>query len=280
VSWVRIDDKAWSHPKLAGLSGNAVRLWLFGLCWCNQQESDGRVPASMLRLFGASTKVAAELVEAGLWLATDGGWEFHDYLNYQPSREQLSAQRNATRDRVTRHRERERNGVTGGVSNSGVTAPPIPTRPDPNPTKSEPPVSPPVGDDSTAVDVRRVFQAWQEIHNHPDSKLDDGRKRRIQARLREKFTADRLIRALKNAKNDRFLMGENEHGRVYDGIETLLKNAAQVERLEALTAAPAPPRPTNTRTAAADHEVDRQQQNENEIQRARLQRNAALLGGS
>jgi hypothetical protein len=145
MSWVRIDDKAWSHPKLAGLSGNAVRLWLFALCWCNQQESDGRVPATMLRIFGASPKVAAELVAAGLWETAEDGWQFHDYLNYQPSREQLTAQRNATRDRVTKHRERERNAVTPPVSNAVTNAPVTlpPTRPVPIPTRSEPPVGPP-----------------------------------------------------------------------------------------------------------------------------------------
>lgn len=143
MSWVRIDDKAWSHPKLAGLSGNAVRLWLFGLCWCNQQESDGCVPSAMLRVLGGAPKVAAELVAAGLWEATDDGWRFHDYLNYQPSREQLAAQRNATRERVTKHRERERNAVTPTVSNASETLPPIPTRPDPN--QIQPPVGPPPG---------------------------------------------------------------------------------------------------------------------------------------
>jgi hypothetical protein len=129
MSWVRIDDKAWSHPKLAGLSGNAVRLWLFALCWCNQQESDGHVPATMLRVLGASPKVAAELVAAGLWEVVEDGWQFHDYLNYQPSREQLASQRNATKERVTKYRERSRNGVTPTIGNAPVTPPPNPTQP-------------------------------------------------------------------------------------------------------------------------------------------------------
>jgi hypothetical protein len=167
MSWVRIDDKAWSHPKLAGLSGNAVRLWLFALCWCNQQESDGHVPATMLRVLGASPKVAAELVAAGLWEVVEDGWQFHDYLNYQPSREQLASQRNATKERVTKYRERSRNGVTPTIGNAPVTPPP----PQPNPTQPDHPS----GDGREpgkpaprprAARWRRVPASWEPNESH------------------------------------------------------------------------------------------------------------------
>lgn len=135
MSWVKVDDKAWSHPKLVGLHPNALRLWLFGLCWCNQHETDGHIPLGVLGLLGGKARDAEALVKAGLWYADDMGWEVHQYLNYQPSKEQLDAKRNATAARVTAHRERNRNGVgngvTSGVSNAPVTPLPIPSRPDP-----------------------------------------------------------------------------------------------------------------------------------------------------
>lgn len=84
-------------------------------------------------------------------------------------------------------------------------------------------------------DIRSVFEFWQQTHDHRGAKLDSARTQRIRARLREGFTPDQLKKAIANAKLDEFLMGKNDRNRVFDGLETLLKNAAQVERLEALS---------------------------------------------
>ena len=57
--------------------------------------------------------------------------------------------------------------------------------------------------------------------------------------MREGFTNEQLFDALEGAKFDRFLMGEDKNaGRVYDGIETLLRDRAQVERLIELKRSP------------------------------------------
>lgn len=98
MSWVKVDDKAWSHPKFIGLGAGAVRLWLFALCWVNGQETDGRVPRHALRVLGSSVKDANQLVAARLWAETEDGWVFHDYLNYQPSAEENKARREAKAD--------------------------------------------------------------------------------------------------------------------------------------------------------------------------------------
>ena len=172
MSWVRIDDKAWAHPKLSSLSGNAVRLWLWALCWCNQQESDGRIPSSVLRLLGGCGREAKELVESGLWEEADGGWQVHDYLQYQPSKQQLEKTRTETRERVAAARERRRNAnvtplhaSTDLTCNANVTtAPtqPVPTQPNPTQPASEreraqapetPPKRPPKG-------WRRIPSDW------------------------------------------------------------------------------------------------------------------------
>lgn len=100
--------------------------------------------------------------------------------------------------------------------------------------------------------VRVVFEHWQHEHGHEAAKLDPKRKSRIGSRLRDGFSVEQLCEAISNAKNDPFLMGSN--GRTYDGIETLLRDVAQVERLIALkaplrergrTAAPAVQRGSN-----------------------------------
>lgn len=136
MSWVRVDDKAWSHPKISNLSANGVRLWIFSLCWCNEHETDGVIPSTTLRLLKGTKRSAEELVSAGLWEATEKGWEIHDFLQFQPSRAQKNEQRAKTADRVKRFR----NAVTPPNKSARVTpekrssndAPvPGPTRPVP-----------------------------------------------------------------------------------------------------------------------------------------------------
>jgi hypothetical protein len=84
-------------------------------------------------------------------------------------------------------------------------------------------------------DVAKVFDAWKQDTGHHRAKLDQKRTSRIKARLREGFTAEELIQAIAHRRNDPFLMGENDTGRVYDGIQTLLRDSEQVERLLGLT---------------------------------------------
>ena len=224
------------------------------------------------------------------------GWLADGYLSHKRGRlfitryseAQEARSPGASRQAKYRDSKRVTSDVTGdATSNETVTSPgdardtsQKTRRDETRNDETEPPVVP-RGDDSLRADVRRVFEAWQEIHGHQGCKLERTRGTRIQARLREKFTAEQLIEALRNAKNDRFLMGENEHGRVYDGIETLLKNGPTVERLLKLKAVPTPARPVaaNPRTAAADAAVDRQAARDLEIERAKLERANRMFAG-
>jgi hypothetical protein len=87
----------------------------------------------------------------------------------------------------------------------------------------------------TSRAVKVVFECWQAEHGKQRSKLDGKRTTRIRARLAEGFTVDQLCQAIRGAKKDPFLMGRDPRaGRVFDGIETILRDAAQVERLIAL----------------------------------------------
>lgn len=88
------------------------------------------------------------------------------------------------------------------------------------------------------VSVRTVFDFWQTTMNHPGAKLDAKRRGKIQARLKDGFSAEDLCKAIEGAKSDSWLMGSNPSKKVYDGIETVLRDAAQVEKLKALVGQP------------------------------------------
>ena len=79
-----------------------------------------------------------------------------------------------------------------------------------------------------------VFRHWKTTHDHPKSKLDTKRRRRIEARISEGSSIEDLCLAITNAKNDDHLMGTTS-GKKFDGIDTILRDAAQVERLIELT---------------------------------------------
>lgn len=112
MSWVRVDDKAWAHPKFAQLSAGAVKLWLFALCWCNQYETDGAIPGAALKTLGGSKAHAAELVEVGLWDSVERGFEVRGFLEYQPSSAEIRAKREAKAEA----------GRAGGLSKSEAAA--------------------------------------------------------------------------------------------------------------------------------------------------------------
>ncbi len=142
MAWFKVDDGFWSHPKILALSAEAVALWVRAGAYSCQHLTDGVIHEPVLRLLG-SDAAAVELQEAGLWLRTGGGYEFHDWDEYQETSETVKKRRNDARDRQRRAREaREKkreqsqseSRVTEGVSNGVSSLPPTrpdPTRPDP-----------------------------------------------------------------------------------------------------------------------------------------------------
>jgi hypothetical protein len=85
--------------------------------------------------------------------------------------------------------------------------------------------------------VDLVFEAWRYRWS-PKAQLDEARRKRIKARLAEGYSAEVLIEAIHNAERDPYLLGGNDRGKRYTGLETLLRDASQVDRLVALEAEP------------------------------------------
>lgn len=135
MSWVKLDDRVWSHRKFAKLSGEAARLWMFALCWANAHGTDGMVPEECLPMLRGTSKQARELVATGLWHDHEGGWKIHDYLDYQPGSSRDAQAKEANRERVQRHRSK-RNvdvmhyDVTPVMACNSPPSRPVPSRPD------------------------------------------------------------------------------------------------------------------------------------------------------
>jgi hypothetical protein len=133
MTWVRHDDGFSSHPKVIGLSDKAYRLHFCALEACARHLTDGLITQETLRSAAGSAgvlrpnAVAISLVSAGLWKPIRGRkWRIHDYLDYNPSREEVLQERAKARERQRNFRQR-RHGVTNTVSNA--VSSPSPSRP-------------------------------------------------------------------------------------------------------------------------------------------------------
>ena len=110
MTWVRIDENFAQHPKVAKAGPLGIALHVAALCYCNRHLTDGFVPkqiaCTLLDFSGLGMRmwdgemvgggrdaewsmVVDDLVDAGLWRPTEGGWFIHDYLDYQPSKQQV-----------------------------------------------------------------------------------------------------------------------------------------------------------------------------------------------
>lgn len=98
MNWLRIDDGFPDHPKVAALSDAAFRLWVTAGCWSRRQATQGFVPRTQLRALTrhrTPNLLVAELTdskvssryEAPLWEEVEGGWQFHDWDDFNPGTE-------------------------------------------------------------------------------------------------------------------------------------------------------------------------------------------------
>ncbi|NLG55650.1 MAG: hypothetical protein GX542_08380 [Rhodococcus sp.] len=138
MPWVKLDDRFPSHRKVALLSDRAFRLHVSAICWCSENLTDGRIADRELPLVAHIRGIKAtakQLEDAGLWTRTGDGWEVHDFLDYNPSREQVLAERKKNAERQERFRRRKNgkptppdgsgtpsNGVSNGVTAEGADA--------------------------------------------------------------------------------------------------------------------------------------------------------------
>jgi hypothetical protein len=232
MGWVKIDDNFANHPKVLKAGPLGIAMQVAALCYCNHYLTDGFIPASavpgLLNLNGLGMRMWAgelmgggedatwefiveDLLNAGLWHEIDGGYQIHDYLDYQPSKEKVIADRNATAARVKRFRE-----TSNTVSNDNVT--PLQTSYNGVSNTSPVPVPDPlkdIKDNALSPEATPLYQKIINLyHNECPSlpkvrALTDSRRKVIQARWKEKKTIEPFAEVFKKAEASDFLSGRN-----------------------------------------------------------------------
>lgn len=160
MPWFKVDDGFCFHPKALAAGNAALGLWVRAGSWCGANLTGGALPRHMIGTFGAQKRDARRLVEVGLWCETETGYQFNGWDEYQPTKEQVEAERKSARERQARHREAKRNtvsnAVTDGVSNAVSNG--TPTRPDPSLVPS--------GTNSRAKRATQLPPEWKPNETH------------------------------------------------------------------------------------------------------------------
>lgn len=124
MPWGRVDDTYYDHPKLEQLQEIhewpdrlvAAGLNAIAWSWCNRFLTDGHVPRNAVTRLGGTVELADMLVGIGLWEQAHNGYQIHDFLVYNDSREQVLARRAAEARRKADWRAKRRpTGTDGGT---------------------------------------------------------------------------------------------------------------------------------------------------------------------
>lgn len=239
MTWAKFEDRFPWHRKVRGLSDAAFRLHVSAVCWSCEHLTDGRILRAELHLVSdvkRPTFAAKELVSAGVWDENSErtGWEVHDFLLYNESRETILSRREADAERKRQGRasrprpaetpprpdglpvesKRSPAGQTTGVQAESVveSGRPDPTRPDPTTPKgvvprkraTQAPDLFPLTDDlrewgkqhcPSVVDPASETRQFLDYHRAKGSTFKDWTAAwRTWMRNAEKFTAERAAR--------------------------------------------------------------------------------------
>lgn len=112
MPWFKVDDTFHSHPKPRRSGLACVGLWTVSGSHCMAYKTDGFVPEWFVISWPKGKQLAATLVNEGLWKPDikDGetGWQFHDWVHYQPTSDEIEADRVYARERQRRRRAKLR----------------------------------------------------------------------------------------------------------------------------------------------------------------------------
>lgn len=118
MSWLRIEGRMPQHHKVAPLSDAAFRLHLTAMAWCVESKTDGAVPSVIPQTLTRAplgkklVAVLKELTDLGVWIPKPGGYQIHNFLQWNLSAADISARSEA----------KSRAGSVGGLRSAQAKA--------------------------------------------------------------------------------------------------------------------------------------------------------------
>ena len=130
MTWIKVDDSFGDHPKVMALGRDRMAglgVWTAAACYCARHLTDGFVPSAVAEGF-CHTRIIGKLVDVGLFDKVPGGYQLHDWLDYNPPRSKVLKDRQEARDRMNKRRSDEVQPNNGRTSDepSAKFADPVP----------------------------------------------------------------------------------------------------------------------------------------------------------
>jgi hypothetical protein len=125
VTWTKLDDGVFDHPKMVRAGEDAANLYVRGLVYCNRYLTDGRLDPEVLSVLTRkrdALKLADALVRVGAWEPREGGgWLVHNFHEHNPTAEEVEARR----AEISRKRSEagKRGGLRSGEARSNEAKP-------------------------------------------------------------------------------------------------------------------------------------------------------------
>jgi hypothetical protein len=97
MAWFKLDDRGAYHAKVLRAGNEAYGAWCRAGQWSSQHLTDGLIPKEVADSI-ASPKIWKRLCDAGLLEDRPDGWQIHDFLDWNPSRQEVTAERERVRE--------------------------------------------------------------------------------------------------------------------------------------------------------------------------------------
>ncbi|AKJ72161.1 hypothetical protein GMA1_64 [Gordonia phage GMA1] len=112
VTWFKVDDGFYDHPKLTGVPMASRGLWVTAGSYCARHLTDGVISWRQIRSLGGTRAQVRGLVDAGLWRAIgersgDDTYAYHDWIGSQPTRTEVLNSREREREKKAKWREKK-----------------------------------------------------------------------------------------------------------------------------------------------------------------------------
>ena len=200
MPWGRMDDKFHRNPKVRELrrrkgGREALGVWVYWWSWClDDPNLTGLVPGT--ELSREDEKAAALLVDVGLWDRDGDDFQFHDFAEYNPKRDDIEKKRAADRERVAAKRAASREHVARDnlgdtdASRERVAGESLPRDARPRPVPSRPNPSQPIP--SVDYRAREFAELPGPLEDNPEIPLPE-KPYAVVVRYRERFEAAKRV---------------------------------------------------------------------------------------
>lgn len=98
MAWFKLDDGFHHHPKVHKAGNAAVGLWVRCGTYSSHYLTDGYVDNGIAHDLGTQREID-RLIDTGMWVCNGSGFIIPDYLDYNPSAEQIQSERDLDRER-------------------------------------------------------------------------------------------------------------------------------------------------------------------------------------